>query len=233
MKGSEELGKLIKICGNLGKSILSYYLAEELARKNKVAVLTVDDTYSALETLFFKNSQGKSIGKLLAKPFISKQEVFSQLNFLGNDLGYLGYAQNETEEDYPEVLDKNILSLLNLLLEITDYLIIDGKHFGSKIEKIVDALDPIIISITSADNKGLSYRNTFDKQRKDQIDIVTENNPYSISSQFIATYKHPPKYIFPYCKDLGAIYNVSGIDQIPMPKLYRKVLLKLLKEKIC
>lgn len=226
------MAKMIKVTGNQGKSIFSFYLAKELSSKSKVIVLSADESAAPCSALFFDNESKKSLGRLLAKPVITKQDIFSQMNFYSDDLGYLGYASGENIASYPKVLPENIKRLLDQLLELTDYCIIDGKHFGSKIETVAETYRPLSIFIASADRKGVAYRNAFDQQPKGQIDVVLNNSRFNYLPEIMATYRHSPKYILPYAKELNSIYNTTGIANVPVPKGYGKVI-KAVREKIC
>ena len=130
------MGKVIAVWGTpgSGKTVLSMKLAERLyqtGRRHKVRIVTVltDVLSPSMPVIFplYPSDATYSLGSLLAKTTITADDIFSYTTLIkGRDnLGVIGYKENENSRSHPEYTREKAKVFLRTLAENTDYAIID------------------------------------------------------------------------------------------------------------
>ncbi len=130
------MGKMIAVWGtpNSGKTAFSMKLAESLYQSGrrkqvKVVVVLTDVTAPSMPVVFpmYRSDDIYSLGDLLAKTTITADDIFSYTTLIKGkeNLGVIGYKENENCHSHPEYNQEKARTFLNILVANTDYAIID------------------------------------------------------------------------------------------------------------
>lgn len=224
------MANMIYTTGNQGKTIFCYYLASQLAHLGeKVVVVSTDGYQSVASTLFSgrkSHMQDKSIGKVLSTAMLRQEELLNNLIVLDDNLGYLSYSPNENHHHYPDLVESNIQNMVHCLSDFTKYIIVDGSHYPTKLDRFLSQKANKRFLITSADVRGLQYKRQWEGNLPSYIWVLCTVNKYNPVADF------QPSYTLPYCRELEPIYSTVDIVDIPIPKRYAKVIYKIIKEEL-
>ncbi len=220
--------KKIIVTGNCGKSTLSYFLAEQLSKNNRV-ILVSTDTEKGMYSCFFpkEKKEKKSLGKLLSDPVVTKQDIYDNAYLINKKCLMISYAENEKFSDYPEITEINCTKFFVTMSSLADVLIVDSSnHIFDKF--ILSSPNTINISVNSSDMRGFHYRL---KNGNGDINVLCETSPYSNNQDVLSTYKEKPIEL-PYIKTLSAVYNGVSIKEITLNSAYKKATEKIANEVI-
>lgn len=231
------MSKIITVLGNSnsGKTVFSYYLANKLAANDKRVIIVstnnINPDVSYLLPLEKDKTKLKSLGRVLSLAIIDKQSILdNMLTFKNQNIGLLCYAIQENKNNYPEIIYNNMCVCFELLQSLVDYIIVDTHLFKNDIDTYAFTNSDVKFCITTADLKGLSYRQFINE--KEVVNILFSNNSFNSYEDIKHTFKDNVKYDIPYIKVLNSIYNGAFLDDIPCPKKYDKLLEKIIKEEI-
>lgn len=227
--------KLITITGNSGKTVLSYYLGNALTAGGKrVFIISTDENCPTNSVLFpqTKEVAGKSVGEILLNVIINKTLVMENTLILNSNknLGFLSYCPGKLAVHYPELIGSSVTQLFNTINLLADYIIVDTGSTVNEIDHYAIPNADLNLCITSADLKGLAYRETHSLANVTHLLLCT--NSYNPLEDIKHTFTTNLKYVVPFCAPLGAVYNGANIHDITLPKQYEKVLNRLIKETI-
>ncbi|WMJ24317.1 hypothetical protein RBG61_06530 [Paludicola sp. MB14-C6] len=230
------MAQLITVTGNTGKTLFSFLLATKLANKDKRVIIISTDS-NAPSFLYAmpveKKAEAKSLGKVLSLPIISPHQILeNMISFsCSENIGCICYNVNESNNSYPDILESNLDTFFNHLNSLVDYIIVDTETRQNIIDQYCIHRCESEICIASADLKGLAYRQRYDNDKT--IHVLYHCSPYNPFEDIQRTYSKQVKYILPYCKQFGYIFNGGHFDDIVnIPKAYDKTLNKLIKEVI-
>lgn len=227
------MNKVITVLGNTGKTTLSYFLAEKLsANGKKVMVLSTDNTTPTLQLILPEDKKGsRSLGRVLSLAVISPKDIFDNMITLKNsNLGFLSYATFESKNTYPEITVSNLEALFELLKNIVDYIIVDTQTAPNQIDSFAIDTSDIKLCITSANLKGLAYRQHASDE--DIVHVLYNDNAYNPYEDISHTFKKNVRYNLPLCKQLNALFNTNVLADISCPKKYAEVIDRIVKEVI-
>lgn len=161
------MSKLITVFGSpgSGKTLLSLALAGILARrKENVILLSTDKLTPHLRVLLptVDTDRTSSIGSLLMQSELTQKLVTTKLVFHPNSnyMGCMAFAPGDSLIAYPPLFDPaKILSLLNILSGIADYVIVDGSSNPVTDSITLAALEAgeRILCMLTPDTKGMEY----------------------------------------------------------------------------
>lgn len=214
----------IIVTGNSGKTLFSYFLAEQLSKNKKVVLISTDENKAMHRSLFPTGKKSKkSLARLLSDPVITDKDIYKNSHLLNKRLMLISNADNK--ENYPDVTTINCAKLLMALEHIADIVIVDtSKHlFDSFIKK---APDCISICVTTADIRGYHYRL---KNGNGTFNVLWQSSPYSVYQDTIATFKEKPIEL-PYLKKLTSVYNGVNISDISVSGKYAKAIKTIVKQ---
>lgn len=147
-----------------GKTLLSLGIgAVFAAEKKNVIILNGDKLIPALPIYMPKNkfSSADSIGPLLMTNKYTDAELANRIKLHENNeyLGFMGLSAFENYITYTEFSKESVIRMINKLINMTDYLIIDGT--SNPLENMItltglECADVIIRCITP-DAKGIGY----------------------------------------------------------------------------
>lgn len=231
------MSKIITVLGNSnsGKTVFSYYLANKLAANDKRVIIVstnnINPDVSYLLPIGKDKTNLKSLGRVLSLAIIDKQSILdNMLTFKNQNIGLLCYAMQENKNNYPEIIYNNMCVFFELLQSLVDYIIVDTHLFKNDIDTYAFTNSDVKFCITTADLKGLSYRQFINE--KEVVNILFSNNNFNPYEEIKNTFKDNVKYDIPYIKVLNSIYNGAFLDDIPCPKKYDKLLEKIIKGEI-
>ncbi len=227
------MSKLIAITGNAGKTTFSYLLAQKLCRNGSRVMLVSTDSYTPTVPYLMKldKNQRKSLGRILSLAVIDEKSILANMvSFKNENIGLLSYALGESQHTYPAILDKNIEDLFENLKTLVDYIIVDTNTCQNAIDKYAISHCDSQICITTANYKGLAYRQNM---TDDSVcHIIYNDSPFNPFEDIRQTYKHHVKYVMDYCKSLQCIYNGVLLDDVVCPPKYDKLLRQIEKDVI-
>ena len=130
------MGKLIAVWGtpDSGKTAFTMKLAGSLyragrRRQTRIVVVLTDVTSPSMPVVFplYHSEEIYSLGSLMAKTTLTPDDIFSYTTLIkGRDnLGVIGYRENENSHSYPEYNREKALAFLRILADNTDYAMID------------------------------------------------------------------------------------------------------------
>lgn len=218
--------KKIIVTGNSGKTVLSYFLAEKLSKKAKVILISTDTSKGVYNCIFPKLKKNKkSLGHLLADPVITIDDLYANSHLITDNFLMLSYGENEKLSDFPEVTSVNLTKLFVAINSLADVLIVDSSNhaFDDFIKSSENCLN---ICSTSMDMRGYHYRY---RKGVGDINVLFQNSPYASSQDIIGTFSDKP-FELPYVKTFLSIYTGVNINEIQLPKMYSKILEKIIKE---
>ena len=216
--------KVYVVTGNQGKSVFSYYLASELARRKQKVALIQTDGCKPMFRLLFPTKQpvpGRSLGRLLSLAAVTKNNVLQNAQMASNILIF-SYAEGESALSYPEITQTNLSNFYNALSLLVDVMVVDTAAPRNAIDAFfLDKGDEICV--TSADARGAAYR----ENRKPQgTQILIRDSPYNALPDVLATFPEPVP-VLPYSKALSSLYNGIDICDIPIPGGYRRIIRRI------
>lgn len=218
---------IIAVKGNYGKTVFSFFLAEKLSKTNKVALISTDTQKSIYRCLFPQNKKNSaSLGKLLADPVVTIQDINENSNIINENLIMLSYAKGESGNMFPEITNANCTKLFIALSNIVDIIIVDTSNHHTFDNFILSNPQTKKITVTTADIRGLHYRLIDDSA---DINILWFPSKYNSYQDVISTFQKAP-FELPYMKNFEGIYNGSNITDISTNKKYIKELEKIIDE---
>lgn len=225
------MSKIITVTGNFGKTTFSYFLASLLSKASE-RIMLIDTNMihpNMGYVLPIEKKSTKSLGRLLSLAVIDPKSVFDNMQSLNNEnIGIICYANGESRNNYPQIQQASIQALLDVLGGIADTIIVVGQTEENAIDLFVKEKAATRICITSADLKGLAYREQHSDTEVTHVLIKTSKyNPYE---DILHTFKEHVKYELPFCDSLSMLYNGGLLDDVICPSKYDKVLLRLKKE---
>lgn len=160
------MSKIIAFCGSpeSGKTTASLKTAQELncGKKGSVIFLSPDMNVPSMAYLFprYKDSEFYSIGRVLDKTDIYKEDVIKQLVTIKDmpNFGFLGYKAGENKYSYPRPTEEKITALFRVLREAADYVVVDCASSADELisRMVINEADSVIQMITP-DLKCMAY----------------------------------------------------------------------------
>ncbi len=229
------MSKTIVITGNSCKTVFSYYLANYLATdKKKVLMVSTDNNIPTCRLLMptNKNTEDKSLGEILCNVVIDKTCIMDNtvISSANSNLGIISYTPFKMANNYQELTQSGIEDFFRVLYSLADYIVVDTQTTVNDIDKYAISTADVCLCISTADYKGLAYRQ--EKKLQNSINILYCNNPYNPVEDILHTFDKQVKYIIPFIKELQPIYNGVNITDIKCPKSLVKVIEKLNKDVI-
>lgn len=221
--------KIIVVTGNTGKTVLSYYLAENLSRRYKTILISSDDTKPVYRCLFpsKKKEEPRSLGRLFSLPVVHDEDVFSCGTVVNKNLLMLSYDIGETRENYPMIFTINLKTVFPLLQEMAEFIVIDAAAELNAIDSFALKLENSReICITSADVRGLYYRIN---RPENSIHVVWQSNPYNSLQDTLNSFNDGRLIVLPYCKCFEGIYNGVSIRDIQPKKEYLRAVCRIVE----
>lgn len=130
--------------------------------------------------------------------------------------------------NYPEISDVAMQNLFQQIDGITDFVILDTATQRNRIDDFALSKNPTEICITSADSKGIAYRQFY--RTENALPVLYCYAPANPITDIQDTFERPVKHILPYHKRLNALFNGHDLTDIPAPRPYRKILTKIAGE---
>ncbi len=228
------MSKLITVLGNDGKTLLSYYLAQRLASSQKrCMIISTNSSNPNVRYVMplIDSKKSASLGRILSLAVIDNQSILDNvMTFNNENIGLISYAMNENKNNYPGITKVNLDTFFSLLPSIVDYIIVDTQTTRNKIDDYALGISDTILCVTTADMKGLAYRQQLPIE-KEIVHILYNNSKYNPFEDIKNTYKYHVKYIMPYCKNLQYVYNGALLDDVSdCTKAYKHFIDKLIKE---
>lgn len=229
------MSKLILLKGNSGKTTLSYFLASALAVNDKKALIIATDNNNPVYQILVdrpKDTTKKSLGKILASPIVDiKVALDNMIPFKSNkNLGFISYALGENEKTYPQIVESDIAILIDSIKNIVDYIIADCSTYESQTDKYLSAHADLLFNVTSADLKGVAYRQK--PFASGAVNILVNSDKSNPLEDVLKTFELQVKYILPYCTEVANTFNGNRIEEITPCNKYNKVIQKIIKEVI-
>lgn len=262
------VAKMICVFGSpaSGKTICSLAIASKLAEKKKnVIVLNCDRIIPALEMYVpsiksntDRITSEKSIGNILSIGFNENENSGDSREALlrkcvqhpkSEYICFMGLAPKENYMSYNMFEKQNVISLYNKLLNLTDYLIIDGSSnpFNDVVTYMGLKKANMIIKTITPDTKGvifnksmISMQDIIKSEEENSKNIVILNNikPISPVDEVISALKTNAKDIItlPYSHEVESkfisgdlISNMSRLKGIEFEKKISKLVGEIVK----
>lgn len=229
------MSKLILLKGNSGKTTASYFLSSALAVNDKKGLIIATDHNNPIYQILVdrsKDSEKKSLGKILSSPIVDiKVALDNMIPFKHNkNLGFISYAIGENEKTYPQIIESDISVLIESLKSVVDYIVVDCSTYENSIDKFLLHHADVIFNLTSADLKGVAYRQkSFAYEAINVLVNSDKNNPLD---DVLKTFERQVKYILPYCTEVTNTFNGSRIEEVIPGKKYNAAIQKMIKEVI-
>lgn len=149
-----------------GKTTLSIKLAELLSRQKFNVIIVYDDVVCPVIPTIesnLKKQDNKSLGNVMFGN-VEQDTIKENLVTLdkNNYIAMLGYGKGENFKSYPLYVEEIVVSLLMQLRHMADYIIVDcSSYIKDNIftDTVLHRADKVI-SLSTADFKGLSYFNS-------------------------------------------------------------------------
>lgn len=231
------MSKTICVLGNngAGKTVFSYFLANNLANKGKRCILvstncTVPNVRMVMPKMNRDNA--KSLGRLLSLAVIDTESVINNIIAFNNkNVGLISYGFEESRDNYPDITSANMTILFSILHELAEFIIVDTEMPFNAIDQYSLSISDINICISTADMKGMAFRQQL-PEAIDVCNILFVNSPYNPAEDIKQTFKLHVKYVMPFCKSLQFAYNGAMLDELAASKKYKQFIDKLVKEVI-
>lgn len=162
------LNQIIAIWGSpgSGKTTLAIKMAELLSKQNLNTIIVYDDVVCPVIPAVVSNlkkQDNKSLGNVLFGN-VEQSTIKENLVTLDNNnhIALLGYAKGENYRSYPKYVEEIVVDLLMQLRHLADYIIIDCSSYIKDnvfTDTVLQRADTVI-SLSTADLKGLSYFNS-------------------------------------------------------------------------
>ena len=231
------MSKVITIIGNSnsGKTTMSYFLANKLAYDGKKVMLVVTNNQQPdFQYLLKDEKKGtRSLGRVLSLALINQKDILDNMCSLDNkDIGLLCYALSETKNTYPKITQSNIATLFDVLKLTVDYIIVDTQSYRNSIDTYALSISDFKICLSTANVKGLAFRNCLEGVETDYINILYSDSPYNPYEDIKGSFAHRVQYELPFCKSLQTIYNGDTLCDVDCGKKYSTIMEKLAREVI-
>ena len=213
------MSKIITVWGSpcSGKTTTAVKLALSIYQetKKKIIIVSCDDQTPSIPILFphLKNPELFSVGNILKQPQITDKEILKNLivDKRNKDIGYLCYSNSENKYSYPAYDEVKAFSLLSILKEIADYVLVDCTSSNDNILS-VSALQKadFSISLVTPDIKSISFyisqtplyfEPEYEKSKKLIVINNTENDVYAPIEE-TRNYFKKISVVIPYNKEI-------------------------------
>ena len=157
------MAELIAVWGspNAGKTVFAMKLARYLSRKHSVYTVLADTVTPGLPVVFPKRKKEKlySLGAALSAPDITREEIEAVTVTVDsmNHAGFLGYTDKENRRSYPVFNDHRIRQLLLLLMDMSDYVIVDCTSVPEQISAAAMQIASTTFRIVTPDVKSHTF----------------------------------------------------------------------------
>lgn len=216
------MSTIVTVSGNSGKSVFSYYFVMALTkRKKKVALISTDGQKPMYRLLFptKKSAAGHSLGRLLSLAALTEADIFDNAHIIADNVLMFSYAEGESCLTYPEITGINLRNFYEQLSKLVDYIVVDTSTARNDIDTFFMS-QSTDLCITTADTKGLAYRQFYQPQG---TQLLLCSSRYNALTDILGTFQAPLK-VLPYCRVLTAIYNGTDISDVKPSIRYRKTL---------
>lgn len=220
--------KIILLTGNggSGKTVLSYFLAEHMSKKQKTVLIQSDTDRPTTKMLLpnMKLNHSHSLGKVLSVPDVTQAMIIENMHVLNDNFAVLSYGINETMLSYPEPTRHHVTNFFKALALIADVVIIDAQTNHNVFdENIRDNVD-CVIKLVTGDSKGVVYAANSWNSNPDYL-VVNQVNPYNSIDDVAKSISASIQ--FEYNKELAQIYSQSDISDVKptksMVQLFKKI----------
>ena len=160
------MSKTIAVWGSpdSGKTTFATKLAQTIYDRYQaiVILLYADNDTPTLPVIFpnLKKEDLYSVGALLAKIDITKEEVVRQLVTIKQrqNFGFLGFVDGENRYTYPSFDETKVRSLLSVLNSLADFVVVDcTSALKNPISRVAIKEADTVIRLASPDLKSISF----------------------------------------------------------------------------